>query len=94
MAIQNKPTANAKELWCQLLIPQEQVGPLQQAFRDRKKAKQKPSRSRLVERRPRGIEDERLMLMIERIADVTGAKECQVVNELLWSAVNSRLRGS
>lgn len=76
-----------------MLKPQEHVGPLQQAFRDREKNKFKPMRSRLVERRPRGTEDEGLMLMIERIADVTGAKECEIVNELLWSAINERLRG-
>jgi hypothetical protein len=34
------------------------------------------------------------MLMIERIAKLKGQKECAVVNDLLWSAVNSRLRAS
>jgi hypothetical protein len=71
---------------------QGEIGPWQQAFRDRKKPS--PQLRRLVERRPRGVEDESLMLMIERIAALTNRKECEVVNELLWSAVNARLKSN
>lgn len=91
MSIQNKPTGNTQELWCQLHIPEETVGPWQRAFRERKPSGR--GLRRLVERRPRGVEDESLMLMIERIAGLTGQKECAVVNDLLWSAVNARLKG-
>lgn len=65
-------------------------GPWQRVFRERKSSTDKLRR--LVERRPRGVEDESLMLMIERIAALTNRKECEVVNELLWSAVNARLK--
>lgn len=92
MSIQNKPTGNTQELWCQLHIPEQAVGPWQSAFRERKSNRGRLRR--LVERRPRGVEDESLMLMIERIAKLKGQKECAVVNDLLWSAVNSRLRAS
>ena len=92
MSIQNQPIGKTRELWCQLHIPEEATGPWQRAFRERNPSGRRLRR--LVERRPRGVEDESLMLMIERITRLTGQKECVVVNDLLWSAINARLRTS
>jgi hypothetical protein len=92
MAIQNERTGNSFDLWAQPSIIDEEVGPWQRVFRERKSSKDRLRR--LAERRPRGVEDESLMLMVERIAALTNRKECEVVNELLWSAVNARLKSA
>lgn len=47
----------------------------------------------LTERRPRGTKDEELMQLLERIAKAKSARVCDVVNQLLWDAVNRRLQG-
>ena len=45
---------------------------------------------------PEGVDlDESLMLMIEPAShDLKDCQACEVVNELLWSAVNARLKES
>ena len=63
--------------------PDEFVGGLVAPFNETPKRSVKP----LADRRPRGLQDDALVGLLELTARDRGVKVCELVNELLWQAV-------